>query len=235
MELYERFLSVVIKFVRNMAFYKMFDYAFFKKCVIAILLFTLWIVSLFKVVVMGNIYYVAINVLYAFAMFLNDEYDLMTKYNNELNMDRIELGDDPLQKSSVKNVEEKCDVVAKIGNTELFSTELIETGALHDNGSNMAAVSKVNAKKCTVKIEKNYVKIVTKIEEAEMQPELLTKALPEFVEKESFISNEKSQTRFIPKKCFSQGDGFVWLTDAEVDSTRVMKSSSQIEVGTIIM
>lgn len=73
-----------------------------------------------------------------------------------------------MEKSSVKNIDEKYDVIKKIGFMELFCTELIETGTLPDNGSNMAVVSKVNTEKCTGKIEKNSVEMVANIEEAEM-------------------------------------------------------------------
>lgn len=50
--------------------------------------------------------------------------------------------------------------------------------------------------------------------------------MPDFFEKESFVSNEKSQLRIIPKKGFSQGDG-LWFQDAKHDAKSVMKSGSQ--------
>lgn len=151
--------------------------------------------------------------LYATACVLKDKYDFVVMFNKYL--DQEEIGDDPLQKSSLM-LDEGNPVSDPSGCIELFSTHLNETGVLPVNGSKMAIISKINAEQSTQKIEKNAVEMVMKIEDAEMQTELLTTS-PDFGEKESFVSNEKNYERFEPQKSFGQGDGLGWLIDEKDD------------------
>lgn len=89
------------KFLRKISFYKRSDF------VIAILLFFPWLVSLVEVILNGNIYYLAVNILYVIASVLKEEYDLVVKCDKELDLDHANLGDDPLQKISLPLNDEK--------------------------------------------------------------------------------------------------------------------------------
>lgn len=76
-----------------MAFYEMTNY------VIVILLFIPWVLSLCEVILNGNMYYVAVNVLYVVGLVLKEKYEIVVKLKDDFK----ENGYDQLNKSSSLN------------------------------------------------------------------------------------------------------------------------------------
>lgn len=187
-------------FSSKMTMYEMTDY------VIVILLFIPWILSLIEVMLMGNVYYVAVNVLYVIGMVLKDEYDLVVRNDDDDDDgDQIE-GADVMQKSYS------------------LLKDLIE-----ENGYEMADASKMNAENGKDDFEKTTDIIEKKVESVR---ERLTEIFPSCSnEHENSVLNETNQECIVPQRSFSQGDGEIWFLNNK-DVTKVMKNSSQNEDGT---
>lgn len=182
-----------------MTMYEMTDY------VIVILLFIPWILSLIEVMLMGNVYYVAVNVLYVVGMVLKDEYDLVVRNkNDDDDGDQIE-GADVVQKSYS------------------LLKDLIE-----ENGNEMADASKMNAENGKDNFEKTTDIAEKKVESVR---ERLTEIFPSSNEHENSVLNETNQECIVPQRSFSQGDSEIWFLNNK-DVTKVMKNSSLNEDGT---